>query len=102
MPCSRTHSSGSTIVDSTTRDDLYSLHRLLTQDVLEIGGPDSGCEDAIQAWEQRNQRALERYLAILDNIKACRSYNTTTLPVALREVRNVIRGVVGAGAQAPR
>ena len=84
------------------RDDLYSLHRLMTQDVLEIGGADSACEEAIQAWEQRNQRALERYLAILDNIKASRSYNTTTLPVALREVRNVIRGVVGAGAQAPR
>ncbi len=84
------------------RDDLYSLHRLLTQDVLEIGGPESGCEEAIQTWEQRNQRALERYLAILDNIKTSRSYNTTTLPVALREVRNVIRGVGGAGAQAPR
>jgi glutamate dehydrogenase len=84
------------------RDDLYTLHRVLSQDVLEIGGPDSGCEEAIEAWEQRNQRALERYLAILDNIKASRSYNTTTLPVALREVRNLIRGVVGAGAQAPR
>jgi glutamate dehydrogenase len=84
------------------RDDLYTLHRVLSQEVLEIGGPDSGFEEAIEAWEQRNQRALERYLAMLDNIKASRSYNTTTLPVALREVRNLIRGVVGASAQAPR
>jgi len=84
------------------RDDLYSLHRLLTLEVLQIGGPDSGCTEAIDAWEQRNQRALERYLALLDGIKAFRNYNTTTLPVALREVRNLIRGVTGAGARAPR
>jgi NAD-specific glutamate dehydrogenase len=78
------------------------LHRSLTREVLEIGGPDSDCDDAIAAWERRNHRALERCLAILDNIKASRSYDTTTLPVALREVRNLIRGVVAAGAEAPR
>jgi glutamate dehydrogenase len=83
-------------------DELYSLHRLLTQEALEVGGPGRGCEAAIEAWEQRNQRTLERYLAILNSIKASRSYNTTTLPVALREVRNLIRGVAGTGAQAPR
>jgi glutamate dehydrogenase len=80
------------------RDDLYGLHRLLTQEVLEIGGPGCECEAAIEAWVQRNQRSLERCLTILDNIKASRTYNTTTLPVALREVRNLIRGAVAAGA----
>jgi glutamate dehydrogenase len=74
------------------RDDLYSLHRSLTQEVLEIGGPGCDCETAIDAWEQRNQRALKRCLTILDNIKASRNYNTTTLPVAVREVRNLARG----------
>jgi len=84
------------------RDDLYMLHRLLTQEVLELGGPGGDCEAAIRAWEQRNPRAFERFLAMLDNIKASRTYNTTTLPVALREVRNLIRGSVRAGAQTPR
>jgi glutamate dehydrogenase len=78
------------------RDDLYNLQRLLTQDVLERGGRGDDCEAAINAWEQGNQRALDRYLGILDNIKASRSYNTTTLSVALREVRNLIRSVVGS------
>jgi glutamate dehydrogenase len=91
-----------TLAREALRDDLYSLHRSLTREVLEIGGPDSDCDDAIAAWERRNHRALERCLAILDNIKASRSYDTTTLPVALREVRNLIRGVVAAGAEAPR
>jgi glutamate dehydrogenase len=83
------------------RNDLYNLHRLLTQEVLELGGPGCDWSAAIAAWEQRNQRALARCLAILDSIKASRTYNTTTLPVALREVRNLIRGTTRAGAQAP-
>lgn len=83
------------------RDDLYALHRVLTLEVLEIGGLASDCEKAIEAWEQRNRRGLERYRAILDDIKASRRYNTTTLPVALREVRNLSRGVAGASAPRP-
>jgi glutamate dehydrogenase len=90
-----------TLARTAMRDDLYSLHRLLTQEVLEIGGPGCDCEAAIEAWEQRNQRTRERCLAILNNIKASRNYNTTTLPVALREVRNLIRGVAGTSAQVP-
>ena len=81
------------------RDDLYSLHRSLTQDVLHTSEPGCGCETAIEAWEQRNPRGLARCVAMLDNIKASHSYNTTTLTVALREVRNLIRGVVGASAR---
>ena len=84
------------------RDDLYALHRLLTQEVLEIGGPGCDSEASIEAWVERNQRALERCLTILDNIKASSNYNTTTLSVALREVRNLIRGAVAAGAEWPR
>ena len=73
------------------RDDLYSLHRSLTQDVLDTSEPGSECDTAIEAWEQRNQRGLARCVAMLDNIRASHSYNTTTLAVALREVRNLIR-----------
>jgi NAD-specific glutamate dehydrogenase len=75
---------------------------VLTQQVLEIGGPDTDCDGAIEAWERRSRRAFERFVAILDKIKASRSYNTTTLPVAVREVRNLLRGVVGAGTETPR
>jgi len=77
------------------RDDLFSLHRALTQEVLEAAeGTDS--DGAIDQWEQRNKPTLERCLSILSDIKASRNYDTTTLPVALREVRNLIRGGVGA------
>jgi glutamate dehydrogenase len=74
------------------RDDLYSLHRALTQEILEVGGPDSDAATAVQAWRERNHAAVERTLGMLADIKASQSYDTTTLPVALREVRNLIRG----------
>ena len=81
------------------RDDLFSLHRALTHEVLEAAeGTDS--DGAIDQWEQRNKPALERSLSILSDIKASRNYDTTTLPVALREVRNLIGGGVG-GAEEP-
>jgi glutamate dehydrogenase len=84
------------------RDDLFSQHRSLTQDVLDMTEPGCGCETAIEAWEQRNPRALARYMAMLDNVKASHNYNTTTLTVALREVRSLIRTRVAAGPRGPR
>jgi glutamate dehydrogenase len=82
------------------RDDLYSLHRSLTQEVLGDRRPPKTTDSdaAIDAWWQRNTQAIDRCLAMLSDIKASRSYDTTTLPVALREVRNLIRGsLVGGG-----
>ena len=80
------------------RDDLYSLHRALTREVLETGdGADS--DGAIDRWEQCNKPALERALSILADIKASRNYDTTTLPVDIREVRNLIRGSVGSAEE---
>ncbi len=73
------------------RDDLYSLHRALTQEMLETADQ-AESESAIEQWERRNKAGLERSLSILSDIKASRNYDTTTLPVALREVRNLIRG----------
>ncbi len=80
------------------RDDLFSLHRALTQDVL----------DSVQATGRRSGRRLDRDAPRLrssapprcsSDIKASRTYDMTTLPVALREVRNLIRG--GGTAEAP-
>jgi len=84
------------------RDDLDNLHRLLTHEVLEAGGPTADSETAIESWVQRNSAALARCRAMVADVRASRVYDTTTLPVALREVRNLIRasgsveGIVGA------
>jgi glutamate dehydrogenase len=72
------------------RDDLYTLHRALTRQVLDTGGPGAGSGTAIETWSARNETALKRCEAMIADIKGSRSYDTTTLPVALREVRNLI------------
>ena len=76
---------------SALRDDLYSLHRALAQDVVESAGADSA-ETAVDAWLHANAGAVERSRAMLGDIRATRIYDLTTLPVALREVRNLLHG----------
>jgi glutamate dehydrogenase len=72
------------------RDDLYSLQRELTQEVLEVASPHADAEAAIDTWRGQHEAAVERALGIIDDIRGSRTYDTTTLPVALREIRNVV------------
>jgi len=73
------------------RDDLYMLHRALTRDALLTAGPDDGGAEAIDVWRSRNEVAVERALSVLGDVKASGSYDTTTLPVALRELKSLAR-----------
>jgi glutamate dehydrogenase len=65
------------------RDDLYSLHRNLTAEVLRR--PDR----SVDAWIESNP-ATERCLQTLAEIRVGHVFDTTTLPVAVREVRNLL------------
>ncbi len=71
------------------RDDLYEMHRALTRDVL-ARGTGFGAPAAIDAWLAANQGAVERSQSVLADVKAARTYDTTTLPVALRELKNLV------------
>jgi glutamate dehydrogenase len=79
------------------RDDLYNLYRELTHKVLDTVGPAGDGEAAIETWSHQNAAAIERALTMISEIKASRSYDMTTLPVALREERNLVRGGTAAG-----
>ena len=71
------------------RDDLTALHRALTADVLSAGG--EGDVDArVSAWVDANP-AAERCLQTLADVRVGRVYDLTTLPVVVREVRNLIQ-----------
>ncbi len=72
------------------RDDLLSLHRNLTAQVLTSDAAVSSGDDGIERWVDGHQNAVERWLAVLAEIRVSRSYDTTTLPVALREVRRLL------------
>jgi glutamate dehydrogenase len=84
------------------REDLYGVHRSLTQEVIEAAGAQADGEEAIDAWLERNEVAVNRCMAILSDINASRAYDTTTLPVALREVRNLIQADAGVGGSGLR
>jgi glutamate dehydrogenase len=76
------------------RDDLLSAHRELTREVLDAADG-KRAEAAIDAWISQHEGAVERSLSTLAEIRASRTYDTTTLPVALREVRTLVRGGEG-------
>ena len=71
------------------RDDIYGLHRQLTAEVLRSGGSDSDVASRVEAWIESNPAAArtERTLA---EIRVGKVFDTTTLPVAVREVRNLL------------
>ena len=71
-----------TMARAALRDDLFSLHADLTADVLRYG--------SIDEWYEANRAAVERAQEILGEIRAGGTFDLTTLPVALREVRNLI------------
>ncbi|MBA2636792.1 MAG: NAD-glutamate dehydrogenase [Solirubrobacterales bacterium] len=76
------------------RDDLFSIHADLTADILSRGGEWTGAADAgarLDGWMEANRPAVERCLGILGDIRTGDTYNLATLPVALREVRNLIQ-----------
>ena len=79
------------------RDDLFNLYRELTRKVLEAGAAQDDSEEAIDAWSERNAAELERALGVVSEVRASRIYDNTTLPVALREVRSLLRGTTRAG-----
>jgi glutamate dehydrogenase len=72
------------------RDDAYRLHRALTRDILTGVDASTDGERPVEAWVQRNAAAVERSLSILHDVRASREYDTTTLPVALRELKNLL------------
>jgi glutamate dehydrogenase len=71
------------------RDDLYGLHRALTGAVLREAPPGRTANERVDAWVGANP-ASERCLQTLAEIRVGRVFDTTTLPVAVREVRNLL------------
>jgi glutamate dehydrogenase len=71
------------------RDDLQNLHRGLTTGVLRAAPDAADAAAAIETWSETVGDSLERALRMIEDIRATRHYDTTTLPVALRELRSL-------------
>ncbi|MEA2467043.1 MAG: glutamate dehydrogenase, partial [Thermoleophilaceae bacterium] len=77
----------SALARAALRDDVYSLHRELTAEVLRSG-------EEVQDWIDSNP-ATERYLATLTDVRMGRAFDLTTLPVVVREVRQLLEAASG-------
>jgi glutamate dehydrogenase len=75
------------------RDDLYRLHRALTREALRRPAP-SG-EMAVQRWQDENQAGVERALSVLADVRTSGAFDTTTLPVVLREMAGLVHDGIG-------
>jgi glutamate dehydrogenase len=85
------------------RDDLFGLHAELTADVMREGPAEGAVAARLDAWMAANTQPVARCLEILGDIRTAGTYDLTTLPVALREVRNLIQSTtpVWAGGARP-
>jgi glutamate dehydrogenase len=77
----------SALARAALRDDLYSLHRALTAQVLRSGSD-------VQEWIDSNPGS-ERYLSTLGDVRTGRAFDLTTLPVVVREVRQLVAAPAG-------
>jgi glutamate dehydrogenase len=73
------------------RDDIYAIHRALTSEVLRESPKGADPDEMVSDWIESNP-ASERTLQTLGDVRSGQSYDLTTLPVAVREVRNLLGG----------
>ena len=79
----------SALARAALRDDLNGIHRQLTAAVLETGERGGDPIGVVKAWVDANP-AGERFLQTVDDIRVGRVFDLTTLPVAIREARNLL------------
>jgi glutamate dehydrogenase len=72
------------------QDDLSSLQRTITADVLSRSVDSAAPAKLIAAWEDRNRRSVERAVQLFGELRATSSVDAAMLSVALRELRNLV------------
>ncbi|MDQ3946292.1 MAG: NAD-glutamate dehydrogenase [Actinomycetota bacterium] len=81
-----------TLARAALRDDWSALRATVTAEVLSAGG-ESPVRDAsgrVEDWIVQHRGAAERFLLVLDDIRAVASPDLATLSVAMREARALI------------
>ena len=70
-------------------DDLFSLQRTITSEVLGAAAEIIAPGPLIAAWQDRNQRAMARAAQLLGELRAAPAVDAAMISVALRELRNL-------------
>jgi glutamate dehydrogenase len=72
------------------RDELYRLHRSVTREILLSALEEGQPSKPLDGWLERNAAEVARCDEVLADVKESRKYDTTTLPVVLRELRGLV------------
>ncbi|MGP4026590.1 NAD-glutamate dehydrogenase [Actinomadura sp. 3N407] len=75
---------------SALRDDLYTAHAALTQDVLVTSEPGLNPEERLVHWADKNKPAVQRAQQTLSEIWESDSFDLATLSVALGAIRTLV------------
>ena len=78
-----------TLAKGAMLDDLYSLQRTITSEVLSGPAEITAPGRLIAAWQDRNQRAIVRAGQLLGELRAAPAVDAAMISVALRELRNL-------------
>ncbi len=81
------------------RNDLHSQQRNLTAEVLGTGGHGTGAKTMVQAWIADNQQAVDRFMALIAEMKAADTIDFPMLSVALSQAHGLLHG--GASPVSP-
>ncbi|MDQ3238451.1 MAG: NAD-glutamate dehydrogenase, partial [Actinomycetota bacterium] len=79
-----------TLARAALRDDLYNQQATLTSEVLRGTPGDIPAPERIEAWVGAHRGLADRTMQVLRDINASGTFDLSTLPVALREIRNLI------------
>ncbi|CAN5453209.1 NAD-glutamate dehydrogenase [soil metagenome] len=79
-----------TLARAALRDDLYGQQATLTAEILRSVPGEREASERIEAWVEANRRAVDRTIQVLRDINQSGVYDLSTLPVMLREIRNLI------------
>ena len=79
-----------TLARAALRDDLYNQQATLTREILKSVPEDLPASERIDAWIEANRGPAERTMQVLRDINSSGTFDLSTLPVALREIRNLI------------
>ncbi|MEW1909784.1 NAD-glutamate dehydrogenase [Kitasatospora sp. NPDC085895] len=81
----------SSMARAAIREDLFAAHSALTADVLACGPAGSSPEDRYKAWADLNGTLLSRAKTTLDDIRGSDNYELSSLSVAMRVIRTLLR-----------
>ncbi|RAJ43075.1 glutamate dehydrogenase [Kitasatospora sp. SolWspMP-SS2h] len=81
----------SSMARAAIREDLFAAHAALTADVLAAGPAGSGTDERYTAWADLNATLLSRARTTLDDIRGSGTYELSSLSVAMRVIRTLLR-----------